>query len=275
MKNILMLGIIAFVIACGFLYSYRQKMYRVHTDQGRMKMVERSEAKYIDLGQSEQLPYRLFSPDPVNSSGRMPLIVYLHGAGGRGNNNINQLENVVQFVTSDGFQQEFRSFVLVPQCPGGHEWVDIKDPSGPLKNYNQDDIPETIYLKAVIKIIDKMVAADQVDPKRLYIMGFSMGATGTWDFITRHPEKFAAAVIFNGRSDPSKAQRISRLPLWVFHGKFDKISPITNPRPMIEQLRKFDSKVIYKELFRGHGIPGIAIKERNLFPWLFSQRKSL
>jgi predicted peptidase len=106
-------------------------------------------------------------------------------------------------------------------------------------------------------------------------MGFSMGATGTWDIITRHPDKFAAAIILNGRSDPSKAQKISGLPLWVFHGKFDKISPITNPRTMIKQLRKFESKVIYEELFWGHGIPRIALKERNLFPWLFSHKKTL
>jgi predicted peptidase len=125
----------------------------------------------------------------------------------------------------------------------------------------------------VRKIIKKIRSNYHVDGKRIYIIGYSMGATGVWDIITRHPKTFAGAIILNGRSDPSQASQISSLPLWVSHGKFDRVSPISNAREMIAQINKLDGNVIFKELYWGHGITRVALSGQAPFRWLFKQQK--
>ncbi len=81
----------------------------------------------------------------------------------------------------------------------------------PLRHYDQDAIQEEVYLQMVVQLMDELKNNLPVDHHRLYVMGFSMGATGTWDIITRHPEEFAGAVIMNGRSNPTKTEKIKNL----------------------------------------------------------------
>lgn len=219
------------------------------------------------------LPYRFFAPQGIEKNSKLPLVLYLHGSDGNGDDNFRQLNEIVELLTSAAFQQEFPSCVLVPQCPRGHQWVDIKNERLPLQNYDQDALQESINLKMVMELIDKYKNNDLVDADRIYVIGFSMGATGAWDIVTRHPDDFAAAVILNGRSDPSKANKIRKMPLMVFHGKFDRVSPISNAKAMVENLQMQGSPVIFKQLFWGHGITRIATRDSSLFEWLFSKSK--
>ncbi len=267
--------IIFLVIIVGILlFSYRNRMVASISVKQRSEVAGRTTTHVFDSDKlSASLPYRLYSPAVSEISRKIPLILYLHGAGGRGDDNYRQLNGIVDLLTSDSFQKKYPSYVLVPQCPHGHQWVDMKCGKRPLRNYDQDAIQEGVYLQMVMKLIGRLKDNLPVDSSRLYVMGFSMGATGTWDIITRHPEEFAAAVILNGRSDPTKAHKIKNLPIMVFHGKFDRVSPINNARQMIEELKTLGSPVEYKELFWGHGITRIAMREQTIFPRLFSHNK--
>ena len=273
LKTILFIIVALLILVGVFLVSYRNKIVAPLSAEQRKVFVDQTSADIFKSVQLENsLPYRLYSP-PAGSMEDLPLILYLHGAGGRGDDNIAQVEIPVPLLLSPEFQKRHPSFVVIPQCPRGHEWVTVKCSHHPLQNYNQDALDESVYLQMVMELLDTLKDRFPINSQQIYVMGFSMGATGTWDIITRHPDFFAGAIIFNGRSDPSKAFKIKNMPIQVFHGKYDRVSPITNANAMIDELKKIQSPVIFDALYWGHGIPRIAIKKKGLFSWLFSQSK--
>lgn len=256
-----------------FLISYRNRIVAPLSIEQRDNLLKQTTASvFKGAGGENVLPYRLYVPRSVNEED-LPLVLYLHGAGGRGTDNVSQLEVPVDVLLSSELQQQYPSVVVVPQCPRGQEWVNVTCSTFPLQNYDQDSLAEAAYLKMVVELLGTLQDRFSIDSQRIYVIGFSMGATGAWDIITRHPEIFAGAIIYNGRSDPSKAFKIKAMPLQVFHGKFDKVSPVANARKMITELKKMDSPVIFDELYWGHGIPRLASRKEGLFPWLFSQKK--
>jgi predicted peptidase len=106
-------------------------------------------------------------------------------------------------------------------------------------------------------------------------MGFSMGGSGVWDMLMRHPGVFAAGIPITGVGDVSRASLLADTSIWAFHGELDEVSPATNGRLMFDALKKVGTKVRYTE-YRGvgHASVGPALEESELFPWLFAQRRS-
>lgn len=229
---------------------------------------------YRDDSLAYPLPYRLYVPPEMSSAETYPLVLYLHSGGPRGNDNASQLEfGALQFVKPE-IQSLQKCFVLVPQCPGGSQWLNTTFRRTPFTNVRQDDIPESDAMKMVVKLITRLVNEFSVDVTRIYVTGPSMGGSGTWDIITRYPDLFAAAVPVNGVSDPSKADVISHLPVWAFHGEKDAVSDVNNTRNMIHALRKSGSTCKYTEyLGQGHAIASRAYSDPRLCPWLFKQKK--
>ena len=114
----------------------------------------------------------------------------------------------------------------------------------------------------------------QIDPDRLYITGLSMGGFGTWDAIQRYPELFAAAVPICGGGDVSKADRLTKIPLWVFHGAEDKLVNPKWSRDMVEAIKKAGGSPKYTEYPDvGHQSWVNAYRDPELFAWLFGQKK--
>ena len=79
---------------------------------------------------------------------------------------------------------------------------------------------------------------NQVDSKRIYVMGLSMGGYGTWDAIQRRPNFFAAAVPICGGGDTSLASKLIDLPIWAWHGDGDKVIKPSRSRDMINAISK-------------------------------------
>lgn len=220
------------------------------------------------------LSYRLFIPDEINHNERYPLILLLHPGGGQGNDNVSQYFFAVNVFISDKIQNIQKCFVFVPQCPEKSQWVNTKNITTPFKNYMQDDIPESEAMKMIIRIIDKLEKEYPIDKERIYVSGISMGGSGTWDIITRHPDMFAAAVVVNGVNDPGKAHIINNMPVWAFHGVVDRISSVENTRSMIRALKGTgNSKVKYTEYFsKGHNIEKTVYSNSDMVEWLFAQK---
>jgi predicted peptidase len=226
---------------------------------------------YKKPGYAYPLPYRLFVPDGYDATRRYPLILYLHGGGVRGSDNIRHLTEVVR-LGSLAVQTIEAAFVLAPQCPTGDQWVNGAR-SVPFTNYVQAKVPESAAAKQTLEILSETIAEYSIDKARVYVTGPSMGASGTWDFITRYPGRFAAAVPINGINDPSRAAVIAQLPIWAFHGALDDVSPVSNTRAMVAELRKRGSPVTFSELpNQGHGCDGAAYDNPEVFRWLFAQR---
>jgi predicted peptidase len=215
------------------------------------------------------LPYRLLTPRGyATSTAAHPLLIFLHGAGERGNDNAAQLSHGKEFMRRAA--QDHGCFVLAPQCPpdllwAGHHWED--------KEHGLTDKPSE-PMRLLLETVAQLSKTYRIDPDRLYIMGLSMGGFGVWDAIQRHPDLFAAAVPICSGGDETKTARLAKLPIWAFHGERDSVVPVRRSRDMIAAIQSHDGKPRYTEypgVDHGSWVP--AFNEPELLPWLIRQKR--
>jgi predicted peptidase len=114
---------------------------------------------------------------------------------------------------------------------------------------------------------------NQVDSKRIYVMGLSMGGYGTWDAIQRKPDFFAAAVPICGGGDSSLAHKLTKLPIWAWHGDLDKVIKPSRSSDMIYAISKSGGSPKYSEIKgRGHNSWVDCWKSKEMWTWLYSQK---
>lgn len=191
------------------------------------------------------LNYRLYVPESYDSSKKYPLLVYLNGAGSRGNDNTAQLSNLAPMLNPImSNEEEYPCIIAVPQCPSNEQWVDTPWQAG---SYSIDKVAESDELKLVRGMIDELCGKYNVDTNRLYLSGQSMGGYGCWDMLIRYPELFAAAVINCGAGDPSKAELIKDIPITVLHGNADPTVPVSGSIDMVNALKECGGNVKYLE----------------------------
>ena len=237
-------------------------------------MAKMQAAVYQNPALAYPVPYRLFTPNATEAGERYPLVVYLHGAGGRGNDNQKQLGLDVERILAPEARALGPFFLVAPQCPDGDEWIN-RHASPPFRTYDQSKFPESDASKATLAIVQELLARLPIDPDRVFLTGVSMGGSGTWDLITRHPGVFAAAIPVTGVGDPSRASVIAKLPIWAFHGTRDNISPIENFRAMRRALQDLGSGARFSELEGvGHDSWNQAYTQLETFRWLLQQRRS-
>jgi len=238
-------------------------------------LLEKFEARvFEEPAYSHPLPFRLYIPPSYDGRVSFPLVLYLHSSGGRGTDNKTQLEFPASVLVSESVQDLEQSFVLAPQCPSGTQWLNTSFDRMPFTNYRQEEIPESDAMKMVVRVLAALLSEFNIDAKRIYVMGVSMGASGTWDIITRHPDLFTAAVTASGVSDPSSAHLLSQVPVWAFHGARDEVSSVENTRRMMRELRKHGSVSRFTEFEDlGHNITRPTLEHEGLFEWLFDQER--
>jgi predicted peptidase len=215
------------------------------------------------------LPYRLFVP--ASCAARQPcgLLLFLHGAGERGNDNEAQLRNHALVFASSPAQQEFPTIVVYPQCPQDKQWVDADWTKG---TYDLARTPISQPLAAVIRLLDTLVAKYPIDHRRQLVTGLSMGGYGTWDLLARFPHRFAGALPLCGGGDPSRAQDLRGIPLWAFHGGADQVVPVRGSRKMVNALRAVGDDPRYTELADvGHDIWNQAYTTPDVVRWLLAR----
>lgn len=217
-----------------------------------------------------KMPWRLYVPEGASKEKPLPLVVFLHGAGRRGTDNIGPMGLAWSFVTPEA-QAKNPCFVFAPQVADGHRWVNQNFNLGP---YDSEKIKETPEMKAALAMVDKLIAERPIDPHRVYVVGQSMGGYGTWDAMVRQPKLWAAAVPICGGGDPAKAESIKAIPVWAWHGENDTAVPVSGSRSMIEALTKAGASPKYNEIPKGgHGVWNRAFADPKLMEWLFAQRK--
>lgn len=237
-------------------------------------------APHVFFGQrGVALPYRLLGPSaqPPGGKGRLPLVLFLHGAGERGDDNAAQLENgAARLLGSPLARRDFPCHFVLPQCPKGSRWVEVDWSS------RQHSLPAapSVPLGLTLELLAALFSELPVDRDRVYLVGLSMGGYGAWDLLSRAPETFAAAVIVCGGGDEAQAARLAGVPIWAFHGAEDKVVPVERSRRMIAALRGAaagtDPPPRYTEYAGvGHDAWTTAFREPELLPWLFSQRRGL
>jgi predicted peptidase len=230
------------------------------------QLLKKFEARVFKDPAGLALNYRWFAPADYRSRTNVPLVVFLHGAAGLGDDNQRQFNGGNEVpplaLTADHAQQRFPSFVLAPQCPRGESWT------GPGKHPAR----RIELLMALLKTLPREFP---LDPQRIYLVGVSMGGNGVWDVAARFPDRFAAVVPICGSGDPRKAERLTRLPIWCFHGAEDPLIPVSYARSMIAAIREAGGRPRYTEYPKvGHDSYRRAFQEPELLPWLFRQRNS-
>jgi len=230
------------------------------------------EARTFSAPDGGSLPYRLLKPLNYDAAQKYPLVILLHGAGERGEDNKAQLKWGGSLFTRADVREKYPSFVLVPQCPKDRKWVEI-DWSTDDGVAPEDPGPTQKLLLGTIDVVRKEFS---IDPDRLYLMGLSMGGYGTWDLITRHPEKWAGAVPICGGGDKRKVGNAKDVPVWTFHGDSDDVVKPIRTQYMVDALKAAGGKVshtIYPGVAHNSWSP--AFSEGNLLPWLFAQRRGM
>lgn len=218
------------------------------------------------------MPYRLFRPA---STGRLPLVMYLHGSGGLGTDNEKQLETGNIFGSRvwavPENQERFPCYVVAPQCDQG--WIRYAALPGDSIAKPAPGLGDGARL--AFGVIDELRREYPIDEQRIYITGQSMGGAGVWHMISQRPNLFAAAVICCGSDSADTVSAPARMPLWNFHGVVDRTVPVEFSRERIEAIRKAGGRPISTE-YAGvdHNSWLWAYSEPTLLPWLFGQTRA-
>jgi len=253
-----------------------------------------TKAQYVELYQkfifnyeNKTLNYRLLSPldlkekyhfenilnnnllVPIDKNQKYPLILFLHGAGERGNDNERQLYHIDSILANSEFQTKYACFVLAPQCPEEQRWVEV---DWSLDSHTiPEQISEPLFLTSLL--LDSLIKKYPIDENKIYIMGLSMGGYGTWDLIARFPNKFAAAVPVCGGGDENTASKIKNIPIWAFHGFKDKLVKVTRTQNMIAAIKNIGGTPKYTEYSNlGHLCWNKAFTTPELYEWMFAQK---
>jgi predicted peptidase len=236
--------------------------------------------KALFIRGKDTLRFRILYPENYKREMTYPLIVYLHGAGLRGNDNEHQLVESARFFLDDKIRNKFPALVVFPQCPFDSMWFNI--PPGPpydttvAFNHQMNTLTLSTPERLVKLLMDSLADHKVADIKRIYLGGCSLGGFGTYDLVIHYPDYFAAAFPVCGQGNvalyPEKA---SNVPVWIFHGEADDVINPWPDRSMIKALQHIGAKNARYTEFPGakHNIEVNVFAEPGLFPWLFSFKK--
>ena len=224
--------------------------------------------KHVYRGRGGQkLPYRLLEPWNFEPDADYPLVIFLHGSSARGSDNGRHLNGSsgsgISLWISNEVQREHPSFVLAPQSRTKwvHSWALVEHPVN-----NKEP------LELVLELIESLQQHHNIDPRRIYVSGVSMGAFGVWSAITRHPTFFAGAMAVCGGGSPAMV-RPNPTPVWAFHGARDGVVSARRSREMVAAFRRVGAAPRYTEYKGvGHDSWKRAFREPELVSWLFAQR---
>ena len=219
----------------------------------------------------EGMPCRVMKPQVLDSEKSYPVIVSLHGAGGKGTDNNKQLKDWNRQLAEPQRRKEFPCYVVAPQAAG---------------LWNAEHVRK---IKALIKTLPS------VDMDRIYILGHSMGGHGTYIFIQLDPDYFAAAAPSAGsglrRTETFiDAAKIKDLPIWAFHGDKDGVCPIEKDQRVFDEMKRLGGNMKFT-IWQGdnHGVSSKMIaggnngithlssdqcdEEPDFMTWLFAQSR--
>lgn len=236
--------------------------------------IARTEARVYQSPGGDSLPYRIHLPaglqtqPPVGE--KFPLLIFMHGAGERGADNISQLRHSVPDILDFCEAHGDEAIVIAPQCPKDNMWFNIPGliPKGAA--------PEITTLPWVLamELIEETKRALPVDESRIYIVGISMGGFATWSALIAHPDWFTAAIPVCGGQKPELAAHIGKVPIWTFHGALDERVGVSWTRNMVAALNKAGGNVRYTEYARvGHDSWTQTFQNPEVLTWLFAQQK--
>jgi predicted peptidase len=225
--------------------------------------------RVVEVGK-EKYRYQVYVPADWSKSRTWPVVLFLHGAGERGQDGLVQTEVGIGTAIRR-HPDRFPCIVVMPQCRTGAWWT------------------EPAMEQQALKALDQAIKEFKGDNRRVYLTGLSMGGFGTWSIASKYPARFAAlAPICGGVRPPARlrtaelpedpytpvAEKVASIPIWIFHGGADKTVPASESRKMNEALTSFKAQVKYTEYEGvGHNSWDRAYGEKDFMAWLLGQRR--
>lgn len=208
-------------------------------------------------------PAVLFVPADYDPSREYPLIVFLHGAGERGDDGLRQTQVGIGNAIREN-PDRFPCLVFMPQCPTGQWWSEVPGRGG--DNSGHAHISDGI---------DSIMARYNIDEDRVTLTGLSMGGYGTFSYGAREASRFAAFMPICGGGDEANATSLATRPMWVFHGDADSVVPIERSQLMVDAIKKAGGDVkftVYPGV--GHNSWDDAYSSREkAVEWLLAQER--
>jgi predicted peptidase len=214
------------------------------------------------------VPYRLLSPLPVKDK-RYPLVIVFHGSGAVGSDNTKQLGFLARSWADADMRQRFPAFVLVPQFPSRSSNYDM-DPG---RQVLTSKVQPPVY--TVLALIDSLKSVLPVDTSRIYLQGFSMGASTVLNAMSLRPGFFAAGVAFSGIADLKAQEILKHTPLWIIHGNADTENTFASDSLFYREMKANGAKHIRLWEIDGmaHELPLEMISNGTFAAWLFSKKR--
>ncbi len=228
----------------------------------------------IDTTEDRNRRYVLYVPQDYSPDKAWPLIVFLHGAGERGDDGLIQTEVGIGTAIRR-YSDRFPALVLFPQCPEDDYWSSVED--------HMDDIMAQTRKDYTI------------DAHRIYLTGISLGGYGTWGWGAVKSDTFAALMPICGGGNPSdlntyikgrvpdvysaknldnRIEKLIAMPIWAFHGGMDVVVPARRSDRMVSALKKGGGNPRLT-VFRGvgHNSWDKAYADKKGIEWLFEQKR--
>jgi len=203
----------------------------------------------VKITKQVELDYLLYLPNtPLEEA--PPLLLFLHGSGERGNDLSLVKQNGPPRLIERGAELPF--VVVAPQCPTGTWWK----------------------TDSLLALLDHILDQQDIDPRRIYVTGLSMGGYGTWALADACPERFAAIAPVCGPFRSIEPARFRKTPVWCFHGAMDDVVPVNDSVRMVRRIRENEADVrftVYPDA--GHDSWTQAYDEPELFDWLLTHRR--
>jgi len=217
--------------------------------------------------------YQVFVPSRHAGAVPVPVILFLHGSGERGDDGAKQVEVGLGPYLRENLR-DFPALVVFPQSPEGESW-------------------DGNTAKAALAALEESIETYRGDRRRVYLSGISRGGYGTYSIAMEHPGRFAALVpvcggitsprqreplqvqAAAGKADPfeAAARQLHDVPTWIFHGAQDDLVPPQQSRRMFAALQAAGGDVHYTEFpDANHNAWDAAYRHDPMWAWLFAQR---
>jgi predicted peptidase len=217
------------------------------------QVASQATVKVIEDGSEREATVRFWLALPADydrlPNQHWPLVLFLHGAGERGE----ELELVKKHgppkLAAAG--RDFPFVLISPQCASGSRW-------------NPHELA---------KLIEHAAGSLRIDRDRIYVTGLSMGGSGTWSLLAEYPGLAAAAIPICGRGDVAAAAKMTQTPIWIFIGGKDRAETVQNCQDMAAALKAAggDAKLtLYPDL--PHDCWTVTYDNPEVYEWLLAQR---
>ena len=203
---------------------------------------------------THKMPYYWYEPETENIEGtEFPLVVVLHGGTGNA--------YAAQFLTESSIAQQYPSYVLVPMAAHGVPWM----------------LPKSIFnrkqqLPHVMHLISDLINKHDIDIRRIYVIGCSLGGYGVFGASEFYDDVFAAGVSISGAWNIKQAPKMKKMPLLVMAGSNDQIVSVKKTRDMVQALESEGADIQYDEYNMGHNCPSSRLYTETMWNWLYAQR---